>query len=179
MKWFKRILVLLLILVVLGGILIILDKMYDTSPFLQNAFGNTTVNQAGIRVPTDEKGGTLNLLSAELGGKLSMMIFVLILLLQISSFAIATKVFTSIRRSKFSSYIKDEKLKNADIFCDLPLYIGLFGTVSSFLLISFSPQSSRLVAYSSTLIGIIFSVVIRLSLVYPAKQELLVEDEKK
>jgi hypothetical protein len=55
------------------------------------------------------------------------------------------------------------------------LYIGLFGSVSSFLLISFSPQSSRLVAYSSTLIGIIFSVISRLGILYPAKQKIIAD----
>ena len=68
--------------------------------------------------------------------------------------------------------------KNADTFLDLPLYIGLFGSVSSVLLISFSPQSSRLVAYSTTLIGIIFSVISRLGILYPAKQKILAEAAK-
>ena len=42
-------------------------------------------------------------------------------------------------------------------------------------LISFSPQSSRLVAYSSTLIGIIFSVISRLGILYPAKQKIIAD----
>ena len=53
--------------------------------------------------------------------------------------------------------------------------MGLFGTVSAFLVMTFSPQSSRLIAYSSTLIGIIFSLVLRLTLQYPTKRRLLRE----
>ena len=66
-------------------------------------------------------------------------------------------------------------MENADLFLDLPLYFGLFGTVSSFIVMSFNPQISRLIAYSSTLVGIIFSVVLRVTLQYPIKQKLLGE----
>ena len=84
----------------------------------------------------------------------------------------AGRVVKKIVRSDFTATFKLASFKNADTFLDLPLYIGLFGSVSSFLLISFSPQSSRLVAYSSTLIGIIFSVISRLGILYPAKQKI-------
>jgi hypothetical protein len=55
------------------------------------------------------------------------------------------------------------------------LYFGLFGTVSSFIIMSFNPQVSRLLAYSSTLVGIIFSVILRLALQYPIRQRFLAE----
>lgn len=66
-------------------------------------------------------------------------------------------------------------LDNAEIFFDVPLYVGLFGTVSAFLVMTFSPQSSRLIAYSSTLIGIIFSLVLRLVMQYPLRRRLINE----
>lgn len=69
--------------------------------------------------------------------------------------------------------LKLKKLENADIFFDVPLYVGLFGTVSAFLVMTFSPQSSRLIAYSSTLIGIIFSLILRVVLLFPYRQKLL------
>ena len=40
---------------------------------------------------------------------------------------------------------------------------------------TFSPQSSRLIAYSSTLIGIIFSLVLRLTMQYPLRRRLINE----
>ena len=61
---------------------------------------------------------------------------------------------------------------------DVPLYVGLFGTVSAFLVMTFSPQSSRLIAYSSTLIGIIFSLLLRLTMYFPLKNKLLGIAEK-
>ena len=64
-------------------------------------------------------------------------------------------------------------VENADIFFDIPLYVGLFGTVSAFLVMTFSPQSSRLIAYSSTLIGIIFSLILRVTMLYPLRRRLL------
>ncbi|MGN1366732.1 MAG: hypothetical protein ACI406_15280 [Victivallis vadensis] len=72
--------------------------------------------------------------------------------------------------------LKLKKLENADIFFDVPLYVGLFGTVSAFLVMTFSPQSSRLIAYSSTLIGIIFSLILRVVLLFPYRQKLLGSD---
>ena len=102
-------------------------------------------------------------------------IFTFIIFLQFFAVYLAGRVVKKIVRSDFNASFKLASFKNADTFLDLPLYIGLFGSVSSFLLISFSPQSSRLVAYSSTLIGIIFSVIARLGILYPAKQKIIAE----
>ncbi len=109
----------------------------------------------------------------ELFGRISMFIFVGISLMQVAALFIASKVIGSIGRSGNSADVKLKQLENADIFLDVPLYIGLFGTVSSFLVMTFSPSSSRLIAYSSTLIGIIFSLVLRLSLTYPLRRKLI------
>ena len=79
----------------------------------------------------------------------------------------------TIRRSGESFKLRLKKLENADIFFDVPLYVGLFGTVSAFLVMTFSPQSSRLIAYSSTLIGILFSLFLRVVMLYPLRQKLL------
>jgi hypothetical protein len=38
---------------------------------------------------------------------------------------------------------------------------------------SFNPQVSRLIAYSSTLVGIIFSVILRLTMQYPLRQKFI------
>ena len=42
---------------------------------------------------------------------------------------------------------------------------------------SFNPNISRLIAYSSTLVGIIFSVILRITLQYPLKQSLICASE--
>ena len=43
------------------------------------------------------------------------------------------------------------------------------------MVIAFSRESSLLIAYSTTLMGIIFSVLLRVSVLYPAKRSLLNE----
>ena len=98
---------------------------------------------------------------------------VFILILQAFAFVTAAGVFSGLKRSTEPVSIRLKKLENADLFLDLPLYFGLLGTVASFIVMSFNPNISRLIAYSSTLVGIIFSVILRLTLQYPLKQSLI------
>ena len=109
----------------------------------------------------------------EFTGKVSMWIFIFITLLQMVALWIGYAVVSGIRYSQDPVKLKLRSLDNAEVFFDIPLYFGLFGTVSAFLVMTFSPQSSRLIAYSSTLIGIIFSLVLRLTLQYPLRKKLV------
>ena len=104
---------------------------------------------------------------------ISMYIFSVITVLQFVALAVGAYVVLGIRGSEDSAALKLKQLENAEVFFDIPLYVGLFGTVSAFLVMTFSPQSSRLIAYSSTLIGIIFSLVLRLTLQYPFRKKLI------
>lgn len=104
---------------------------------------------------------------------LSFSALVFILVLQVFAFLTALIVFRRLAQSEDPAPIRLKKLENADLFLDLPLYFGLFGTVSSFVIMSFNPQISRLIAYSSTLVGIIFSVVLRLTMQYPLRQKFI------
>ena len=71
---------------------------------------------------------------------------------------------------------KLKRLENMEIFFDLPLYCGLALTILAFILIStFGAGVSRFLAYSSTFIGIIFSVVLRVWYVYPLREKLIVQ----
>ena len=171
-KILKRILTAFLVIFVLAFLAWLLSYMYDSIPVLQTLFGSSSCNQAGLRVPTDDPG-KVELFMPVFGGKISLFIFTFIIFLQIFAVVMAAHVVKKIVKSNYNAAYKLARFKNADTFLDLPLYIGLFGSVSSFLLISFSPQSSRLVAYSSTLIGIIFSVIARLGILYPAKEKII------
>ena len=102
---------------------------------------------------------------------LSFSVLVFILVLQVFAFMTALIVFRRLAKSQDPVAIRLKKLENADLFLDLPLYFGLFGTVSSFVIMSFNPQVSRLIAYSSTLVGILFSVILRLTMQYPLRQK--------
>ena len=173
-KILKRIITVFLVIFILAVLAWGLGYLYDTVPVLQSLFGSSSGNQAGLRVPTDDPA-KVELFMPVFGGKISLFIFTFIIFLQFAAVFMAAKVVKKIVRSDLASSFKLASFKNADTFLDLPLYIGLFGSVSSFLLISFSPQSSRLVAYSSTLIGIIFSVIARLGILYPAKQKIIAD----
>ena len=113
---------------------------------------------------------------AEFTGKVSMWIFIFITLLQFVAFWVGYVVVSTIRNSADPVKLKLRSLDNAEVFFDVPLYFGLFGTVSAFLVMTFSPQSSRLIAYSSTLIGIIFSLLLRLTMQYPLRRTLVRQD---
>ena len=109
----------------------------------------------------------------EWAGKFSLAIFIGIIVIQFFALFLAIHVIGAIRNSDETPEIKLSKLANADIFLDLPLYIGLFGSVSSFMVMSFSSSSGQLIAYSSTLIGIIFCTVMRITLMFPLRAKLI------
>jgi len=109
----------------------------------------------------------------EFVGFLVFGIFAGIICLQVLVFGAAMIVTRGILKSEGDATLKLRRLDNAGIFFDLPLYTGLFGTVSSFMVIAFSRESSLLIAYSTTLLGIIFSVVLHVTVLYPAKRRLL------
>ena len=112
---------------------------------------------------------------SEQAGFFALCIFTAIIIIQILALFLAVGGLRKIRISAETAEVKLAKLANADIFLDLPLYIGLFGSVSSFMVMSFSSSSGQLIAYSSTLVGIIFCTCMRVLLMYPLKSKLISE----
>ena len=167
----SRVLLLILILVLGAAFVYWMNHMFNTSAIMRDMFcgaGNPGV--LGEVAP-----GSPNSLAMqnERFGRISMLIFSVITVMQFLVFGVAFVVIGGIKKGADSVKLKLKKLENADIFFDVPLYVGLFGTVSAFLVMTFSPQSSRLIAYSSTLIGIIFSLILRVVLLFPYRQKLL------
>lgn len=167
----SRVLLLILILVLGAAFVYWMNYMFNTSAIMRDMFcgaGNPGV--LGEVAP-----GSPNSLAMqnERFGRISMLIFSVITVMQFLAFGVAFVVIGGIKKGADSVKLKLKKLENADIFFDVPLYVGLFGTVSAFLVMTFSPQSSRLIAYSSTLIGIIFSLILRVVLLFPYRQKLL------
>jgi len=111
-------------------------------------------------------------------GRVSLYIFSGIIVIQFLVLFLGMTVLRFINKSNDSIDVKLARLHNADIFLDLPLYVGLLGTVASFIVMTFNPQTSRLIAYSSTLIGIIISVFLRTTMLFPIKQHLVTEKVK-
>lgn len=151
-----------------------LNYGFDRVDFLRQMFNGPAINPPtmGKLAPGDPN----TLANRELlMAKISMFLFAGVSMLQVFALYIAAHVLGCLKRSTDPVAIRLKLLDNADIFLDVPLYIGLFGTVSSFLVMTYSPTSSRLIAYSSTLIGIIFSLALRLFLNYPLRRKWIAE----
>ena len=140
---------------------------YDSNDFFRSLF---TGEESGAVLGSVAAGATETIAErAQFAGRVSMYICSLILALQLCCFYFGFKVTRGIDRSDALPEIKLKRFKNAGNIMDLPLYAGLFGTVSSFLVITYSPNSGKLIAYSSTLVGIIASTVLRTLVLYPAQ----------
>ena len=162
-----------LVVLVLGGAFVWAMRYgFDHSDLLREVFSGTANEVVGEAGPNAE--ATLAA-RGRMTALVSMYIFSVITVLQFVSLALAVAVVAGIRAADDTAEMKLKELEGAELFFDIPLYVGLFGTVSAFLVMTFSPQSSRLIAYSSTLIGIIFSLVLRLSLQYPLRRKLFRE----
>ena len=163
----------LLAAVVIGILLVVLSVYYfNNNPQFRELFSGSSSSLGSVGPESEESLAQ----RVEFTGKVSMWIFIFITLLQIAALWVGYAVVSSIRHSSDPIKLKLRSLDNAEVFFDVPLYFGLFGTVSAFLVMTFSPQSSRLIAYSSTLIGIIFSLLLRLILQYPLRRQLVRKD---
>lgn len=161
------------IVLILGVVFVVaMNYLFTRSEAVREIFSGNPDSVIG-EVSSGE--GTLAA-KRDLAGRISMLIFAIITVLQFLAFVIAYMVVGAIRQSAESVQLKLARLESSEIFFDVPLYVGLFGTISAFLVMTFSPQSSRLIAYSSTLVGIIFSLLLRITLQYPLRQKL--ESEK-
>ena len=159
-------------------IILILSFLYRKNDFFRSLFEGNVTAPTQIASENDIREAAKNVESINrTAAHLSFFILVFILILQAVAFMTAAKVFAGLKRSTEAVSIRLKKLENADLFLDLPLYFGLLGTVASFIVMSFNPNISRLIAYSSTLVGIIFSVILRLVFQYPLKQALITADE--
>lgn len=160
----------ILALVIGAGFIWYMDYSFDHNPTIREIFAGST---GGVLGNVDENSAETIAMRNQMTARISMLIFSVITVLQFLAFGVGAAVVSRIRTGNESAGLKLKRLENAEIFFDVPLYVGLFGTVSAFLVMTFSPQSSRLIAYSSTLIGIIFSLVLRLTMQYPMRHKLL------
>lgn len=160
-------------------IVVVLISLYRSNDFFCSLFDGSVAAQPQATSGAGNAGNDIREAaknvanSSRAAAHLSLFILIFILILQAFAFVIAAAVFSDLRHSTEAIAIRLKKLENADLFLDLPLYFGLLGTVSSFIVMSFNPNISRLIAYSSTLVGIIFSVILRLTFQYPLRQALI------
>lgn len=164
----------LLLLIVCVGIFYGMNELFDRSALFRSLFCGPNADAVIGEIEPGSGGATLAMRD-EVAGRVAMFIFAGISILQVVVLFVAAIVIGRIRKSDMSPALKLKQLENSEIFLDVPLYIGLFGTVSSFLVMTYSPTSSRLIAYSSTMIGIIFSLCLRLALNYPLRRKLIMQ----
>ena len=157
-----------LFLAIAAGVILLCTYLYGHSASFKSLFGASNAEVLGAVDKTRSLAA-----KSEWAGKFSLFIFTAIIVIQFFALFVAIHVIGAIRRSEETPEVKLAKLANADIFLDLPLYIGLFGSVSSFMVMSFSSTSGQLIAYSSTLIGIIFCTVMRMVLMFPLRARLI------
>ena len=159
-------------------IILILSFLYRKNDFFRSLFEGNVTAPTQMASENDIREAAKNVEKINrTAAHLSFFILMFIMVLQATAFMMAAKVFSALKRSTEAVSIRLKKLENADLFLDLPLYFGLLGTVASFIVMSFNPNISRLIAYSSTLVGIIFSVILRLVFQYPLKQALITAAE--
>ncbi len=176
MKKVTFVLGLILLAVIAAAVMVLLNYGFDRTEILKHMFSG--VSGSGEMLGKVAPDDPVSLANRDLWmAKISMFLFAGVSMLQFVALYIALHVFGGLRKSPEPVGVRLRLLDNADIFLDVPLYIGLFGTVSSFLVMTYSPTSSRLIAYSSTLIGIIFSLILRLALNYPLKKKWIAEQD--
>lgn len=166
----------LIVVILIGGAFIFfMDYAFRNYELVRGLFSGTPTGVLGEVSANSEASLAVK---AEISARISMFLFAIITALQFLALAVGWIVISAIKRSTQEAKVRMKQLDNAEIFFDVPLYVGLFGTVSAFLVMTFSPQSSRLIAYSSTLIGIIFSLVLRVTVQYPLRKKLILAEAK-
>ena len=105
------------------------------------------------------------------------------LLVQIVIFVICLSRISQVKREEAKPKLKLALLDNEENLFDLGLYIGLGGTVLSLilLLVLDVKQDALIGAYTSTLFGILFVAALKIFVVRPYRNHLLIkqEDEKR
>jgi len=132
------------------------------------------------RIPAigPETAQALQTQSRRVGMLLSWGVIAFSVLLQLAVLLVARRRLNAIKAlSGVPAGLRLRLLENADIYFDLPLYFGLLGTVLSFILITVFPEAGLMFAYSSTGVGIVVSVFLRLRLLTPYRQSLLEQSE--
>lgn len=128
---------------------------------LVNATGETGTATAGVATRSD---------SAMLSG---IVVLTSLTIHAIVWFFVRGKIRTVEDDEHAEATLRLKRLENLDVFLDLPLFTGLALTVVAFILITLDAGMSRHFAYTSTVVGILSSVSLRIRYLYPLKERLI------
>lgn len=107
------------------------------------------------------------------GQRMAWVMVMVSAVLQLFAWIAALAKMKAVKRTVPAPQDALDMLEAIDIYFDLPLYFGLLGSVGSFIVITFFPDAGLMLAYASTAMGIIVSVILRLGYNTPYKQQLL------
>lgn len=108
-----------------------------------------------------------------LGRVISWIVIGLAAVMQIGAWVAASVKLGRIKKSAMDLEERFQQLEAIDVYFDLPLYFGLLGTVMAFIVITVFPDAGLMFAYVSTALGIVVSMILRLSYLTPYRQRLI------
>lgn len=111
------------------------------------------------------------------GTTLSWIVIGFAIFMQLIAWIAAAQKIAGVKKSGSSIEERFMQLEAIEVYFDLPLYLGLLGTVLSFILITIYPEAGLMFAYVSTGIGIVVSVILHLFYLTPYKQDLIARRE--
>ncbi len=111
------------------------------------------------------------------GTMLSWIVIGFAIVMQAIAWVAAARKIGTVKKTGSSIAERFSHLEAIEVYFDLPLYLGLLGTVMSFILITVYPEAGLMFAYVSTGIGIVVSVILHLFYLTPYKQELIARRE--
>ena len=102
------------------------------------------------------------------------------LLIQVAIFMICLSRVSQVKNEELRASLKLDLLDNEENLFDLGLYVGLGGTVLSLilLLVLDVKQDALIGAYTSTLFGILFVAALKIFVVRPYRNHLLVRQSE-
>ena len=115
----------------------------------------------------------MNANSLDQASILSLLFFFMV---QLAVYVFCVMRLARIRATPVPPETRLKLLENEDYLFDLGLYIGLFGTVGSLLMLAMNViQASLVAAYSSTLFGILFTATLKVVNLRTYRRTLILE----
>lgn len=106
--------------------------------------------------------------------QLTILAVLFFFVVQLGIFLLSLAKLGQIRRLDASPDLKLRLLENEEHLFDFGLYVGLIGTASAFILLSLNiVEASIMAAYTSTLFGIVFVAILKVTRVRPYRRTLI------
>lgn len=109
--------------------------------------------------------------------QLTLLAVLFFFIVQLGIFLLGLAKLGQIRRLDAAPAFKLKLLENEEHLFDFGLYVGLMGTASAFILLSLGiVEASIMAAYTSTLFGIVFVAILKVTRVRPYRRTLIEQE---